>query len=195
MTALQTTNLSAPVGPGGLERAHLLGVMSEMWQHVLSKPVVPSDRATIPGVDWLVGCVHITGAWRGTVTLAIPQQLARKIADRIHADPANEDPELLAEMVGELTNMLGGNLKALLPPPCYLSSSAVAVGDRFEPPGVTRLRVVRAEFEEDGWPFVATLSETEVTAGGRRRTPERPPGVSSMDDNQASGRYPRAMFE
>lgn len=196
MTALPTANRPAPVGPNGLERTHLVDLMSEMWQHVLAKPVVPTDRTTIPGVDWLVGCVHITGAWRGTVTLAIPPQLARRIADRVHPEPAADAaPEPLAELVGELTNMLGGNLKALLPPPCYLSSPAVAVGDRFEPPGATRQRVVRAEFEEDGWPFVATLSETEVAAGGRRRTPERPPGVAAMDDCQASGRFPRSMIE
>lgn len=188
MTALQTA-------PGGLERAHLHGVINEMWQHVLAKSVVSIDRQTIPGVDWLVGCVHITGAWRGTITLAVPPQLARKIAERIHPDGGEMHPEILGELVGELTNMLGGNLKALLPPPCYLSSPAVAVGDRFEPPGVTRQRVVRAEFEEDGWPFVATLSETEVAPGGRRRTPERPPGVAAMDDAQASGRYPRGTIE
>lgn len=175
-----------------LDPDDIRNMMTEIWQMTIGQPAEPSARSPIPGVDWLVGCVQITGTWRGTVTMACPPQLMDRVTARIHGVPEEQvTAELRADMVRELVNMLGGNLKALLPPPCYLSLPAVSVGGGFDPPGVTRTRVTSVVFEDDGWPFVATVAETRPLQPGRQRLPERPSGIGPLSDCEASGRFPR----
>ncbi len=44
--------------------------------------------------------------------------------------------EEIQDAIGELANMTGGNIKSLLPEPCYLSLPAVAITDHgFRVPG------------------------------------------------------------
>ena len=78
----------------------------------------------------LAGCVHIMGAWEGAVSLQCPTALARKAAAIMFSIKEDEaDMEQIQDALGEITNMTGGNLKALLPEPCFLSLPAVALTD------------------------------------------------------------------
>ena len=103
-----------------------------IWKSILSLEAKP-DSNDSPDADKnfaLAGCVHITGAWEGTVTVDFPMSLAKQVA-AIMFNLENQDVELdlVQDALGELTNMTGGNIKSLLPEPCYLSLPAVAVTD------------------------------------------------------------------
>jgi CheY-specific phosphatase CheX len=165
-------------------------LLNEIWELTIGRPVTPATQIPPPAADWLVGCVQITGAWRGTVTVAFPADLASRVAARLYSveDHAATPPQR-TEAVGEMVNMLAENLKLLLPPPCYTSRPAVAVGGGFEPPGVARTRVVQVVCEDGGWPLVATVAETHAPPPGKRRLPERP--IGSASDSEMSGRYAR----
>jgi hypothetical protein len=99
-----------------------------------------------------------------------------------------------ADALGELAGMVAGNLKAVLPPPCYLSRPAVAAGDGREPHGVARRRVLRTAFADAAGRFVVTVAETHKPAA-RRRNPERPSGINPLSDCETSGRYPQVLPE
>lgn len=74
-------------------------------------------------------CVQITGTWMGLVTINCPEPLAHKIAEiMFQMAPGTAGQEELQDALGEITNMIGGNIKALMPPPCNLSLPIVAVG-------------------------------------------------------------------
>ncbi len=66
--------------------------------------------------------VHISGAWDGSVLVQLPRPLALQLAGTMFAsDPAAVTPEELRDAMGEIANMIGGNLKAVLPAPSRLS--------------------------------------------------------------------------
>lgn len=75
------------------------------------------------GEDEVATCVEITGAWEGSVTLCCPTGLAARVASIMFGlgDIEADDPDLVNDALCELANMIGGNLKGLLPGPSILS--------------------------------------------------------------------------
>jgi chemotaxis protein CheX len=72
------------------------------------------------------GSVRIAGAWRGIVKLSLSEALTRRAAAAMFGAPAESlSREDLADALAEITNMTGGNIKALLPGPSRLSLPAV----------------------------------------------------------------------
>jgi chemotaxis protein CheX len=87
-----------------------------------------TEEVTLDAGDVTVGRVGVMGPWRGCVLLACPTQLARTAASAMFDLPAEQltDDEV-ADALGELTNMIAGNIKSLLPGPSRLSMPAVRV--------------------------------------------------------------------
>ncbi|MEQ1565088.1 MAG: chemotaxis protein CheX [Myxococcota bacterium] len=74
------------------------------------------------------GLVTISGSWSGQVAFWCSPALARRVAATMFGCAEAEVPEAdLCDAVGELANITGGNLKALLEPPSVLSVPAVAL--------------------------------------------------------------------
>jgi CheY-specific phosphatase CheX len=100
----------------------------DIWKSILDLDVKKTAEEYCPlgEEDILAGCVHISGEWEGAVTLDCPMELAQKVAS-IMFNMADDEvtPDLVQDALGELTNMTGGNIKSLLPEPCYLSLPAV----------------------------------------------------------------------
>ena len=75
------------------------------------------------------GCVQSTGAWNGVVTINCPEALACKFTDSMyHLTPGSVGQEELQDALGEMTNMIGGNIKSLMFPSCHISLPIVAIG-------------------------------------------------------------------
>ncbi len=104
-----------------------------IWKSILSLDVNPAQNGSEDNENnfAVAGCIQITGAWNGTVTMEYPMPLARQVASimfDLNGGPIEN--ELIQDALGELTNMTGGNIKSLLPEPCFLSLPAVAVTDK-----------------------------------------------------------------
>jgi CheY-specific phosphatase CheX len=101
-----------------------------IWKSILSLDVDQTQNGSEDSNDKydLAGCIQITGAWNGTVTINYPMPLAKQVAAIMFdlKDKPVED-DLIQDALGELTNMTGGNIKSLLPEPSFLSLPAVAV--------------------------------------------------------------------
>jgi len=88
---------------------------------------VPSDE------EQILGAVQIAGEWTGSVVLSLSPELASETATvmlGLPAGAANEDD--VRDVVSELVNMIGGNLKSLLPGPSYLSLPTVFMANDFD---------------------------------------------------------------
>lgn len=73
--------------------------------------------------------VHITGERPITVQLVFDPALAERSTAAMFQMPVEElDEASIADALGELANMIGGSVKATLPPPCQLSLPSVTVG-------------------------------------------------------------------
>jgi chemotaxis protein CheX len=109
-----------------------LGQIAQMvWESMLRLPLVPAEP-TGPGDEpVLVAAIRFKGAWHGEVAATVGQGLARRIAGAmLETLPEALGDEDVHDALREMINMVGGNLKALLPPPCQLSlPQVVAVPD------------------------------------------------------------------
>lgn len=106
----------------------LVQYVEMVWSSILdanvqrSHDLYPSDSTNVES------CVQITGTWMGLVAINCPEPLAHRIAEiMFQMAPGSAGQEELQDALGEITNMIGGNMKALMPPPCHLSLPIVAV--------------------------------------------------------------------
>ena len=82
---------------------------------------MPSD----PVSSW----VDIVGPWNGAVVLTCGRQTAGELARCLlaeHAPPVLEDEDI-EDALGELANVVGGNVKAVLPGPSVLGLPEIGV--------------------------------------------------------------------
>jgi chemotaxis protein CheX len=99
----------------------------QVWESILGLPIeadVPRPNDADLNV---VGMVGITGGWEGSVLVRCTLPLARSITETMFGmDPGEAEPEEIADALGEIANMIGGNLKSLVPGPSQLSLPMVA---------------------------------------------------------------------
>jgi chemotaxis protein CheX len=108
-------------------------VAADVWGSFLDLELVADPRGEdalpFPGRT-TTGCVSVSGAWEGSVFLQCPADHARIAAEAMFAAaPGSLSADEVGDALGELTNMVGGNLKSLLPAPSALSIPSVAEGE------------------------------------------------------------------
>jgi chemotaxis protein CheX len=108
----------------------IVAITRDVWESFTGRTIELADDQVRPdGGDITVGCVTVTGEWQGSVLLTCPAQLARMAASAMFDVPAAQlDDKQVADALGELTNMIGGNIKSLIPGPSRLSMPTVTVG-------------------------------------------------------------------
>ncbi|MEZ5257421.1 MAG: CheR family methyltransferase [Ilumatobacteraceae bacterium] len=101
----------------------------QVWESVLGLPL--EQDAPDPDVKDLqvTSCVHITGGWEGSVLVRCTRELAHTITGSMFdMDPSEATTDEIADAIGEIANMIGGNVKSLVPGPSQLSLPWVADG-------------------------------------------------------------------
>jgi chemotaxis protein CheX len=91
--------------------------------------LVRIDALPPSGDDLLLVAVHIAGAWTGSVVLGLPNEVIRAAAAgmlQLPSDAVGDDD--CRDVAAELVNMIGGNLKSLLPGPSFLSLPTIVSG-------------------------------------------------------------------
>ncbi len=133
-------------------------ITDDVWQYTLNLPV--ADAAHTPmGGGTLAARVRIHGPWEGSVILRCSPGTARRWALAMFA---KRDEETTAEEVrdalGELANMIAGNIKGILDGQFQLSLPVVAEWYLPEEPRVGRV-VGALDLESVGERFQVTLLE------------------------------------
>ena len=131
--------------------AELISITESVWSSLLDLPLdlrVPGQSGPNGGhADGrsYTGIIHVTGSWEGAVTVHCSEVLARIVtAAMFGTEPHETSSEEVADALGELANMVGGNVKALLPEGCRISLPTVADGIRYRlsVPGTVPLTAV-----------------------------------------------------
>jgi chemotaxis protein CheX len=82
----------------------------------------------IPGA--ITTAVSISGTWTGTVILSLSPDVARATSAMLfHLPPVDVTEADKCEVAAELVNIIGGNLKGVLPSPSSLSLPTVIEGE------------------------------------------------------------------
>jgi chemotaxis protein CheX len=101
----------------------------QVWESVLCLPIEPEGLAGDLVQPLVSSCVHITGGWEGSVVVRCSRDLAASITETMFGmDPGEASADEIADAIGEIANMIGGNVKSLVPGPSQLSLPVVADG-------------------------------------------------------------------
>ena len=133
----------------------LTGGVFEAFLGMAAEPAVPDPNATGPVYT---SSVAISGGWDGSVSIIIPVPLARAAAAAMFGMGDDElGNEEVADSVGELANIIGGNIKGMIEEPCSLSLPMVAVGSDYQVsvPGTELLQSV--SLYSEGHTFQVTV--------------------------------------
>lgn len=109
-------------------------VTEDVWLALLGEEEVLAPRPVPAGSPFDAtgvwsAAVTVSGGWQGVVTVELQEDAARQLGAGMLDLPAAEVADAdVADAVGELVNMVGGNLKSLMPGPSVLSLPAVAAG-------------------------------------------------------------------
>ncbi len=112
--------------------------VQEVFDTMLSMPLDPLDE--MPDLssseERMVGSVGFAGKVLGCVNLHVPCAYARLIAgDMLGVEPDELDgPEEIQDVIGEISNMIGGGIKSRLCDsgyPCELSIPSITSGKDF----------------------------------------------------------------
>lgn len=138
----------------------IISLTQYIWGATLNLDAVPHSEPVAPkaGGRTLDGVINITGAWAGALVLQVPEHVARRAAAvMFEVGESQATLEDMQDAVGELTNMTGGNVKALLEGHCFLSLPAVVEGRDYSIRVPGSEAVTRVAFDIDGEPFVVSL--------------------------------------
>lgn len=120
--------------------------------------VLPGSFEASP-TDTVTGSVQVTGKWNGAIMLSLPSTLVDTLTEVLFSlEPGKASIEDKKDAVGELINMIGGNIKALLPQPSVLSVPLLAMAGHSLYFPSTKM-VTHCQFESQGNPFALSLYE------------------------------------
>jgi chemotaxis protein CheX len=109
----------------------IMSVAGDIWLTVLGLPLLesPPERGELLPEDTLTGSIAIDGGWHGTLLLHCSAHFAKRAASLMFGLDATEVGSAeVGDALGELANIISGNVKALLPGRCRLSLPTVARG-------------------------------------------------------------------
>jgi chemotaxis protein CheX len=160
--------------PAGVSPESVHELVGNIWTSMLEFDVaaVPLDQLPVPRsaaepLESVVGTVSICGGWNGWVELAGTTGLAALASAAMFQAPLDElQPGDVWDGWAELTNMVGGRIKALLPEPTMLSLPVVTMhGSGLRPGGPDGMAT---HFHSKGEAFtVRVVMAPSGRAGGR----------------------------
>ncbi|HXN46071.1 MAG TPA: chemotaxis protein CheX [Bryobacteraceae bacterium] len=147
------TELSAPIQP-----SEVIQVVQSVFETMMSLPVNQDGTPWFPSADRLTSAVHLAGDWNGAVLLECSRNQACRFAGRFLSQypPASVDDDV-RDVLGELANMIGGNLKCVLTRGIRLSMPSVVDGSDYSMRVCGSAIRERIALECDEGPFWVTV--------------------------------------
>lgn len=144
-------------------------VVQTIFTTMIDLDVSPADGIRVPEGDRVTASVYLEGGWNGAVSVECGAKEAGLIAGRflaMDAPPKTFDDDV-RDALGELANMLGGNLKATLGADVRLSMPSVIHGRDYEVMVCGSKIHDRITFSFDGGFFWVTVLSKDGEASSR----------------------------
>jgi chemotaxis protein CheX len=126
-----------------LQPKELTQIVESVFGTMINLEVSQCETPWFPNGDRLTSAVHLAGDWNGAVLLECGRAPACRFAGRfLSLDPPETVDDVVRDVLGELANMIGGNLKCVLTRGIRLSMPSVTDGGDYS------LRVCGAEVRE-----------------------------------------------
>ncbi|MGA9671103.1 MAG: chemotaxis protein CheX [Terracidiphilus sp.] len=108
-------------------------IVESIFSTMLEIDVSPSNSPHSTGGERMTSTVYLEGDWNGAVSLECNRSQACQFAGRFLAtDPPAAVDDDVKDALGELVNMIGGNIKSILAQETRLSMPSVIDGHDYE---------------------------------------------------------------
>ena len=144
-------------------------VTRQVCESVLGTGAEHVAGAAVPVRADVTACIQITGAWHGVVVLSCGRAVADAVTAAMFGAYEGAAPqEDVIDAMGELANMIGGNIKGVLPGPSHLSLPTVAGGADVAPASRGAHAGVRALYALDAGVLGVQVLRDHVRHGSVR---------------------------
>lgn len=104
-------------------------IVQSIFSTMLEMDLVRAEETSATDDESLLAAIQIAGEWTGSVVLQLTAEVARESAAAMMqmscSDVTDGDSR---DVAAELVNMIGGNLKSLMPGPSFLSLPTIVSG-------------------------------------------------------------------
>lgn len=150
-----------------LRKEYILEIAATIWAMMLGLELqLGPDPAESGREDrTFAASTHIRGITNRTVSLLCPDGFARQ-ATAVFFGVREEAvlPNQICDALGELTNMLGGNIDGLLAEHSVLSLPSVAVGMGYAGHSEHSIEILRLPMRCGRWPLVILIEQEQEQA-------------------------------
>ena len=124
---LGLTESSAEILPSELAQ-----IVESVFATMLGLEVGECGMPWFPNGERLTAAVHMAGDWNGAILLECDRRQACQFAGRfLSMDPPDSVDDVVRDVLGELVNMIGGNMKCVLTRGIRLSMPSVVDGSDY----------------------------------------------------------------
>ena len=121
------TMLNVEIQPNQLAQ-----IVNSVFGSMMGLEASECDSQWFPEEDRITAAVHLAGDWNGAVLVECSREQACRFASRfLSIEPPETVDDMVRDVLGELANMIGGNLKCLLTPGIQLSMPSVVNGSDY----------------------------------------------------------------
>jgi chemotaxis protein CheX len=150
-------------------RENVVPVVDMVFTTMLGLKVEMYPMPWVRPTEMVTAAVYFAGEWRGAVLLECTRRQARTFAQLLMPiDPAAMTDEDVRDALGELANMLAGNLKSVLPSGVVLSMPSVIEGSDYSLRICGKRLIERVPFWSTEDIFGVTLVDMFDTSGRER---------------------------
>ncbi len=109
-----------------------VNLVHDVFSTMLAAEAWPDPDGAAGAIYPVMGVVFFAGAWKGAVQVEFEAKLAHHITAHLMAVPLPRQVDSdVRDAIGEVANMIAGNLKSTLPPETVMSMPAVVDGSSF----------------------------------------------------------------
>jgi chemotaxis protein CheX len=111
----------------------IVQIVESVFGAMMGLETTTSETPWLPGGDRLTASIHLLAEdWKGTVLVECDRNSARLFTGRfLSTAPPDTVNDEVRDVLGELANMIGGNLKCVLKPGARLSIPSIVDGGNY----------------------------------------------------------------
>ncbi len=142
---------------------HLIDSTQEIFSSMIFLEVAPGEpfkRTNAPLTNSISGMIGLAGTIKGSLSIHLPNSAALAVTTAFLGMDVEEIDEDVKDAIGELANMLGGSLKAVLDPTgsgIKLSMPSTVYGEEYSIDCLAEAETVAVPFSFDGQTFIVEL--------------------------------------
>ena len=142
-------------------------IVQSIFSTMLNIDLQTDNSISVPAADRMTSAVFLEGDWNGAVSLECSQRQACELAGHfLGSDPPDTANDDVRDVLGELANMIGGNIKSLIPGQIRLSMPSVIDGHDYVLRICGSAVADKVGFRFEGGMFWVTLLSSNADGGG-----------------------------